>query len=85
MNAASYPAHLNILLSPAGVPIEAGIHHTSGHKLGIVRYPSGVHRWACLLATGGAYPTREAGRKAILDLLERSPALEWVKPLLEAA
>lgn len=81
MNAA-YHAHLNILFSPAGVPIEAGIHHTPGHKL-----PSALtaHHWACLLATGGAYPTREAGRKAILDLLERSPALDWVKPLLEVA
>lgn len=81
----SYPAHLNVLFDPAGKAVEAAVHHTPGHKLPTLIYPSGGHRWACLLQTGGAYPDMRAGRAAILGIVERSPWLHWVKPLLGAS
>lgn len=82
---AAYHAHLNVLLDPAGKVVEAAVHHTPGHQLPGPRYRTGVHRWACLVQTGGCYAGHEAGRRAILEILDQRPELEWVRPLLEAA
>lgn len=80
-----YHAHLNVLLSPTGRVVEAAVHHTPGHQLPGPRYRSGAHQWACLIQTDGRYAGYEAGRRAILEILDRRPGLEWVRPLLEVS